>query len=80
MLIMFKDASHRNQKQIFPLWKYAGCMTFTKVEKAENVLMIFTESNTIVLAFDTPRLLNDWYHAIQVQFGKGKLLLFDNNQ
>lgn len=71
MLILFKDATHRQKKQILPLWKYSGCVTFSKVEKVENVLMIFTENSTIVLALDTQRLLNEWYHAIQVQFGKG---------
>ena len=73
MLILFKDQSHRNHKQVLPLWKFAGCATFTKVEKAENVLMIFTEISTIILAFESPRLLKCWHNAIQDQFGKGKL-------
>ena len=74
MLILYKDQSHKNHKQVLPLWEFAGCITFTKVEKVENVLMIFTEITTIVLAFDTPRLLDEWHHAIQAQFGKGKLI------
>lgn len=73
MLMLFKHPSDKRPKKIHPLWKYAGCLTFTRVEKAENVLMIFIEHSTIVLAFDTQRLLNDWYHAFQVQFGKGML-------
>ena len=75
MLILYKDQSHKNHKQVLPLWEFAGCITFTKVEKVENILMIFTEITTIVLAFDTPRLLDEWHHTIQAQFGKGKFVL-----
>ena len=73
MLILYKDQSRRHHKQVLPLWKFAGCLTSPKAEKAENVLMIFTENTTITLAFDTPVLLNDWYQAMCTQFGKGKV-------
>jgi len=70
MLILYKDQNHRHHKQVLPLWKFAGCLTSPKADKAENVLMIFTENTTTALAFDTPTLLNDWYQAICTQIGK----------
>ena len=76
MLILYKDQNHRHHKQVLPLWKFAGCLTSPKADKAENVLMIFTENTTTALAFDTPTLLNDWYQAICTQIGKGKVQIF----
>eukprot|EP00794_Sanderia_malayensis_P007338 gene7338-8158_t len=71
-LVLYKDANHvqtKQHKHIWPLWRYAGSHVFGKVEKAENVLMIFTETNTIVFAFENQVLLNEWQCSLQNEFG-----------
>ena len=73
-LNLYKDANHaasKQHKQILPLWKYAGCITVDKLDKVENVLVIFTENSTIVFGFDGSSILRQWYEAFHSQFGKG---------
>ncbi len=80
-MTLYKDANHAKNKQqkpnILPLWRYAGSAIFQKVEKTENVLMIFTETNTILLAFENQAVLNDWQSVLQNEFGRGEKTAFN---
>ena len=76
-LFLYKDASHAvdgKEKYAIPLFDFSGFNACRKYDKAENVLIIITSSQTAYLAFEQVPVRDLWKDLLVDQFGEGMFI------